>query len=167
MKRIVFLFLVGWFALSGREAAAQVKSVYQGELDFGYAVGVGKCGPIASRMNFHTVHGVKIGKYCSVGLGVGFDLYHDLNNDMILPVYLNAKGYYPVSEKFVPYFSLDMGAGVGVTEGVSGQSGIYAMPAVGIRTGRVKVQFGYSVQQLSRDVAVNLNALQFKVGLVF
>lgn len=167
MKKILFLFMIGWFALSGREAAAQVKSVYQGELDFGYAIGVGKCGPIASRMNLHTIHGAKIGKYCSVGMGVGFDLYHDLNNEMILPVYLNAKGYYPVSEKFSPYFSFDMGVGVGVTGEVGGMTGIYVMPAVGIKTGRVKVQIGCSAQQLSQDVSVSLNAVQFKVGLVF
>lgn len=167
MKKILFLLTLGLLILSSKEAGAQVKVKYRGEVDFGYSVGVGDFGPVASRVNFHTVQGAQFGKYFSAGLGLGLDLYHDLENELMLPIYLNMKGYLPVSEKVSPYFSFDIGAGVGLTEGVSGLSGLYVTPAIGVKVSKFKFQFGYSLQQLSDGISLNLNAIQFKVGVVF
>ncbi len=168
MKKILFLLTLGLLLLSGEKAGAQVKAKYRGEVEFGYSVGVGDFGSAASRVNFHTVQGVQLGEYFSAGLGLGLDLYHDLENELMLPIYLNMKGYIPVNETVSPYLSLDIGAGVGVTEGVSSLSGLYLTPAVGVKVRKFKFQFGYSIQQLSEDGAsLNLNAIQFKVGFVF
>ena len=42
-------------------------------------------------------------------------------------------------------------------------------PAVGIKVGKfIKAQLGYNVQKISESgVSVNMNAMQFKVGVVF
>lgn len=168
MKKILFLLAFGLSVLSVSEAAAQVTVKYRGEVDCGYSIGVGDFGPVASRVNLHTVQGAQFGEYFSAGLGLGLDFYHDLDNDLMLPIYLNLKGSLPVSEKVSPYLSFDIGAGVGVTEGVSGLSGLYMTPAIGVKVHKFKVQFGYSLQQLSESGAsLNLNAVQFKVGVVF
>lgn len=167
MKKIIFFLTLGLLLLSGKEAGAQVKVKYRGEVDFGYSIGVGNLGSVASRVNLHTVHGIQFGKYFSTGLGLGLDLYHDLENELMLPVYLNMKGYLPVSEKVSPYFSFDIGSGVGVTDALGGLSGLYVTPAVGVKVRKFKFQFGYSLQQLSDGISLNLNAIQFKAGVVF
>jgi len=167
MKKILFLLTLGLLILSSKEAGAQVNIKYRGEVDFGYSVGVGDLAPIASRVNFHTVQGAQFGKYVSAGLGLGLDLYHDLENELMLPIYLNVKGYLPVNETVSPYLSFDIGAGVGLTEGVSGLSGLYVTPAIGVKVSKFKFQFGYSLQQFSNGISLNMSAIQLKVGVVF
>lgn len=147
-------------------AAAQTPVGYQGEVDLGYSVGVGTFA--TGRINLHTVHGVKVGKYFSAGVGLGLDMYHEGGFEMMMPVYLNLKGYLPTGTKATPYLSMDIGAGVGVTEGVSGASGFYFTPAVGVKVGAFKAQVGYNVQRLSEaGFGVSMNAFQIKVGVVF
>ncbi len=155
-------------AMSVSVANAQVPVKYQGEVDLGYSIGVGTFA--TGRVNLHTIQGVRIGKYFSTGLGLGLDYYHEFyeQGELATPIYLNLKGYLPVSEKVSPYFSFDIGVGIGATEGVSGLSGMYCTPAIGIKAGKFKAQLGYNVQRVSESgVGFNANAVQIKVGVVF
>lgn len=149
-------------------ANAQTPVKYHGEVDLGYSIGVGAVS--MDRVNLHTIQGVQVGKYFSTGLGLGLDYYHDLydNGELVVPIYLNVKGYLPVSEKVSPYLSFDIGVGVGATEGVSGYSGMYYTPAVGIKAGKFKAQLGYNVQRISEfGVGVDVKAIQIKIGFMF
>lgn len=158
--------LVALFMLSMTTSYAQDGIKYQGEVDLGYSIGVGTFN--ANRVNLHTIHGAKINKNFSVGLGIGLDYYHEGEGDLMMPIFANAKGYYPVTEKFSPYASLDLGYGVGVTEGTSGLGGFYWSPAIGIKYDKFKFQIGYTSQSLSESgFSVNMGAVQFKVGLAF
>lgn len=86
----------------------------------------------------------------------------------VLPIiYLNLKGYIPVSEKVAPYISFDIGTGIG-TKVLSGLSGLYCTPAVGIKAGMYKAQVGFNVQRISESgIGFDMNAIQIKVGVMF
>ena len=89
MKRLFFLMVV--VICIATSATAQNPIKYQGEVDLGYSLGVGEFA--AGRVNIHTIHGVKFGYYLSAGVGVGLDLYHQGDTGLMLPIYLNVKGY--------------------------------------------------------------------------
>ena len=148
-------------------ASAQTPIKYQGEVDLGYSLGVGEFA--LGRVNIHTVHGAKIGDYFSAGIGVGLDMYHDEGTtDIMVPIYLNLKSYLPTNTKITPYASFDIGAGIGASEYVTGLSGTYLTPAIGMKIGMFKAQLGFNVQKLSESgVSVSMNAVQIKVGVVF
>ena len=166
MKKLLLLAAIA--TMSAWSAHAQVPVKYHGEVDLGYSIGVGTFA--TGRLNIHTIQGVQISKYFSTGLGLGLDYYHELSEkgELLIPIYLNLKGYLPISKKVAPYFSLDIGAGVGATSGVSGMSGLYCTPAVGIKAGKFKAQLGYNVQRVSESgFGISMNAIQIKWGLMF
>lgn len=166
MKKLLFLVAIATMSICSANAQTPVK--YQGEVDLGYSIGVGTWS--FGRVNLHTVQGIKVGKYFSTGLGVGVDYYHDIlgSGEVVVPVYLNLKGYIPASELVSPYVSLDLGGGIGATEGVSGLSGFLVTPAVGVKVGKFKAQIGYTSQSFSDSgVSLSAGAVQFKVGMMF
>lgn len=147
---------------------AQIPAKYQPEIDLGYSIGTGTFS--TNRVNIHTIQGAKFGDYFSAGIGLGVDYYHELYNigELVVPVFLNMKGYLPVAPKFTPYLSLDMGYSIGATSGVSGMGGMLLSPSVGIRYNRAKFQLGYINQHVSKNgVGINVNAIQFLIGVVF
>lgn len=167
MKKLLCLMAIA--VLSVCSVNAQDTPVkYQGEVDLGYSVGVGTWD--FSRLNVHTVQGVKIGKYFSTGVGVGIDYYFSndildaagIGGQVMIPIYLNMKGYLPVSESISPYISLDLGGGIGVQDLASG---FLVTPSVGVKIGKFKVQVGYTSQ--SFNDGVSSGAVQFKVGMMF
>lgn len=165
MKKILLLMV---FALCFGSSYAQTPIKYQGEVDLGYSLGVGTFA--ADRLNVHTIQGVKIGKYFSTGVGLGIDGYfiYEEGVDIAVPIYLNFKGYLPVTDKVSPYLSLDLGVGIGASEYLKGMTGLYCTPAVGINAGKFKAQLGYNVQKISEmGVSVNVGAVQLKLGVMF
>ena len=162
MKKI---FLLAVAIICATTSFAQVPVKYHGEVDLGYSIGVGTFG--TGRVNVHTIQGVQISKYFSTGVGVGIDYYHESSN-IVLPIYLNLKGYLPVTEKVSPYLSFDIGAGICLSEGVSGLSGLYCTPAIGVKAGIFKAQVGYNIQRISESgLGINMNAVQIKLGVMF
>lgn len=164
MKKLCLLLATTLFAIS---SFAQTPIKYQGEVDLGYSLGVGTFA--AGRINVHTIQGAKIGEYFSAGVGIGADLYHEGGLDVMIPIFLNLKGYLPTHSIVTPYASFDIGAGIGASEYLSGLSGMMITPAIGLRVGKLfKAQLGYNVQKLSESgVSINMNAVQLKIGVVF
>ncbi len=172
MKKLFLLAVAAMMSVS--IANAQVPVKYQGEVDLGYSIGVGTIE--LGRVNLHTVHGVKIGNYFSTGIGLGLDYYHDIDKymrddwskgELILPIYLDLTGYVPASDNVSLLASFDIGAGIGVTEGVSGYSGLYLTLAVGVKVNKFKVQLGYTMQDSGNLFDTMAGAIQIKVGVVF
>lgn len=146
-------------------ANAQISIKYRGDVDLGFSLGVGTFA--ADRINLHTTQGVQIGKHFSTGLGVGLDYYYD-GNELVVPLFLNLKGYYPINSLITPFASLDIGVGVGATESISRLSGLYCTPALGILLKKFKILLGYNIQKFSEDdISVSFKALQLKFGYVF
>lgn len=167
MKRLS-IFIVLLAAIVG-VASAKGNVQYQGEVDLGYSFGVGKSA--SERVNLHTIQGIRVGKYFSAGIGTGFDFYYDFDDssEMIVPVYLNLKGYYPLSAKVSPYISCDIGVGVGVTGDVDNNAGLNISPAIGVVWGVFKAQVGYNLQKVNNlDMGKPaLSSVQVKVGIMF
>lgn len=149
--------------IGAAEAKTPVK--YHGEVDLGYSIGVGTFS--TGRVNIHTVQGVQIGEYFSTGVGVGVDIYHEFP-DVMVPIYLDLKGYLPVSEIVKPYLSFDIGAGIGASGLLQGLSGATYTIAAGVNVKWFKVQVGYHSQRLSESgIGFNMNAVQIKLGVMF
>jgi len=103
-------------------------------------------------------------------VGLGLDFYHDLSEscELFIPITLNVKGHLPVNANVTPFLSLDLGYGIGATEGVSGSGGFTWSPAVGIRYKKVKFELGYTSQRIQEyGIGFDMNAVRFAVGLVF
>lgn len=141
---------------------------YIGEIDLGYSVGVGEDWASFDRINIHTVHGVKFGQYASTGLGTGLDMFmfDGEVSDYVIPVFVNAKGYLPITSRISPYISCDIGAGFLFDKDFNSadEVGFVCAPAVGILLNCFKVQVGYNLYKFED---LNFGAIQFKIGFVF
>ena len=170
MKKLFFLFAA---IVVSNCVFAQTPIKYHGEVDAGYSLGVGLIS--IDRVGLHTIQGISVGKYFSTGIGLGAeyvitDGYFDEDESdftIMAPLYLNAKGYWPISERFSPYISFDAGASFGISDEFT-YDGIYLTPAVGVKFGLLKAQIGYNIIRASEeDWTYSIGALQFKVGLMF
>ncbi len=184
---------------------------YQGELNLGYA-SCGSCkGDFGSydtnlsRIFISTVHGVHITKYAFVGAGVGIqlapgdckefnpffpadDYYEDESwTTVLIPIFLNMKAYYPVSDKFAPYISLSFGGSFvpysdynfsdsDFDQDYKISGGYYGEYAVGLNYKRFNFSFGLQQQKIkakyeddgdSGENKYSFNSLFFKIGLMF
>ncbi len=169
MKKIALLIALAAATL----AASAQQARYQGQVDLGYSVGIGANG--TGRVNLHTIHGARIGDYAYAGLGLGVDFYHQLKDDgtgwgeLMLPVFVDLKGYYPVNSHFAPFIALDLGYSTGLTKGVSSAGGFLCSPAVGVKHKRFQAQVGYTSQHFSEQGSLGFTtgACQLKLGLTF
>ncbi len=120
----------------GKQKKELGKIRYQGEVNIGFATGgklnaelegmKEKVGTDFSRPFLETIHGVRVGDYLFAGVGVGLQYAYGkyVNDERIdfddeelpnwntamMPIFLNLKGYYPVTKNFAPYISLSLGA---------------------------------------------------------
>jgi hypothetical protein len=167
MRKFI-LFITALCCVIG-SAEAKGKVEYQGEVDLGYSFGVGKAAN--ERVNIHTIQGIRVGKYFSTGIGAGFDFYYNFDDtsEAIVPVYLNLKGYYPISAKVSPFISCDIGWGVGVTGDIDNDNGLTVAPAIGIVWGVFKAQVGYNMQKVDNiDLGKpSMSSVQVKIGIMF
>lgn len=168
MKRR-FGILVALLVLSFSTVSAKGLVSYQGEVDLGYSYGLGK--NASERVILHTIQGIKIGKYLSTGIGAGFDFYYafDDSSEMIVPIYINIKGYLPTNKNISPYLSCDVGMGVGVTGDVDDKTGLTVSPAVGFVWGVFKAQIGYSLQNVKKLEFgdLSMGSVQLRIGIMF
>lgn len=175
MKKIVLI--VALAIMSASALSAQVRVKYHGEINAGYSIGVGSYAK--NRVNLNTIQGIQAGDYFSVGLGIGLDWYRGLYpeywekqgkpdmGELAMPIFLNLKGYLPVSETVAPYLTFDIGYGVGLTEGLKGFGGLYMTPGIGIKLGKFKAEVGFNMQQIVDVVKVNANAVKLSIGYIF
>lgn len=117
-----------------------------------------------------TIHGSRISKYAFVGLGFGFNAYKDILSfdeydgdletvwGMTVPVFLDMKGYYPVTDDFAPYIDLGLGCSIGVLE-IEG-SGFLANVGFGINYKKLNIGMNFQSENKAKGFA-------FKLGLVF
>lgn len=170
MKKIYLLFVVilTTWNVSAQELTKQTPVKYQGEVEFGYSLDLEteKMG----RFNLHTIQGIRIGEYFSTGIGTGLDYYHNtvVGSELVVPVYVNMKGYLPKCDNIQPFLSMDMGMGFGVTKDIKKMSGGTYGFAIGIADKRFKAQVGYNIQSVTEEnVGIYFEAIQFKFGFMF
>ena len=158
---------------------AQSTPKYQGEANLGYSIGVGALG--FNKVNLHTVQGIKVGEYVSAGVGLGLDWWRGIYKDyweekgqfdsgeLTLPIYLNVKGYLPMSKNTAPYISCDLGYATGITKGVKNLAGLYFSPAVGFKFNSFKAELGFTLQKVADEYVEYLYgtnaATAFKISI--
>lgn len=137
---------------------------YHGEIHAGYGIGVGESS--VDRISIQTVHGVMLGQYCSLGVGTGIDIYHDVEPEALylVPLYLNIKTYIPASKFISPFISCDIGGGFVANETYGDTSGFMVYPSVGIMAKSFALQVGYHMQKLND---VTFGSVQFRVGFMW
>lgn len=179
MKKILFVLV---FAFVASSAMAQSIVSYHGELNVGGSFGV--LGPPINFVSFHTIQGVGITDYASVGVGFGLDMHNEfselggsdygfagMETDLLLPIFLNAKGYLPFAKKNKVYLSLDFGKKIGITEQAKGYLPLFAVPAVGVMLNKFLFQIGFSIEDelgmLGGSGYSGMGAVQFKLGAKF
>ena len=169
MKKF-FLLVVSLFFAANLFAQTSIK--YQGEVDLGYSFGVGTFA--TDRVNLNTIQGLKFGDYFSAGIGFGIDYFYEFYGDgkLFTPLYLNLKGYLPISlpvwEKSSLFVSFDIGSNRATVDGTA-VSGLFYTPAIGAKIGMIKFQFGYNMQKLSGGgvSGIDVNSIQLRVGAMF
>lgn len=115
----------------------------------------------------HTVHGLKLNKYLSTGIGVGLDFYNSFLSAM-MPVYIDVKGYLPINSRVTPFIALDLGYSIGLTEDLAGHGNLYISPTIDLKYKKFSYQIGYTGQRFSdEDTNFFVNMLQFKVAYTF
>lgn len=138
------------------------RAKYEGTVEAGHSFGIRNMPE--ERINVHTVHSARFGKYFSAGIGLGADYFFNAEiKSMYIHEFINVKGYLPVSRFFVPFVSFDFGYSQDISELVE-DSGIIISPSIGIQTGIFKVQAGYLVQNIYDEF---YDAIQLKLGIVF
>ena len=143
---------------------------YQSEVDLGASITTNGYQTGTAVANFRTIHGGKIGDYFFTGLGFGADWYFfdqgssGDDSEVVIPVFLNMKGYYPAKKHFKPFVSLDLGYGFGVTQSISGEGGFMYSPAIGFQYKKFQFQVGYEHQSIS---GIEFGSCQIKAGVVF
>ena len=144
---------------------------YQGEVSLAYVLGFGSFDRIA----FETVHGARISPYFYTGVGVAVNYFYDYyyydyysaincySPAITLPIFVNFKGYYPISSKSAIYASFDIGASVGVSEETDDIRGVafYTSIGPGIKFGRGDFSIRY------QHMGVGTDAIQFRIGINF
>lgn len=134
---------------------------YEGELNAGYGFG-GTCRYDDAvfdanywRPFIETVHGVRIKQYAFVGAGLGvqYAFKKDYWNTLMMPIFLNVKGLYPVTDDFAPYFSMDLGGSVCLLaddfndDETRYRGGFYGSFGLGLNYKRLNFGFGWQIQK--------------------
>lgn len=176
---------------------------YQGELNFGFATGGkltdedgDKWKTDFSRPFIETVHGVRmLNDYLFAGIGVGVQYaYGKMDPDyedsddwgvVSIPVFLNLKGYYPVSNNFAPYVSLSLGGSIFACSNWDDsdfewenklKGGFYCDFGVGFNYRKFNFGFGLQHQSMkftetygsqTEEWGSSVNSFYVKVGLKF
>jgi hypothetical protein len=177
--RKILLVLV--FALAATSTMAQSLVRYHGEVNIGGSFGV--IGAPVNFVNFHTIQGVNITDYASVGVGFGLDMHNEFREfngssygfssketDLLFPLFLNAKGYLPLTKKIKTYLSVDFGGKFGLTEQAKGYQPIFVAPAVGVLLNNFLFQIGFSIEDdlgLLGGGYSGVGAVQLKFGWSF
>lgn len=144
---------------SGKSVQIKKTPRYEGDVAVGYALNVNDPGN-SDVIVFETVHGVRIIPYLFAGIGTGLQFHHtsieipiynkkgqitdhEYLSPIILPIFANIKGYYPTSDKFAAYFSVDLGSNIGIVDAKGGH--FFATFGPGIQVGR-KTKFDASLR---------------------
>lgn len=182
---------------------------YQGEVNIGYAVS-GKLVDsydVPMKTNFsrpfiETTHGIRITKYAFVGAGLGLQyaygksstdadgFFGDYDDDefksprwntLLMPLFINLKGYYPVNDNLAPYISLSFGGAPVLTSNIGEITGdeefrlggrAYCKFGAGINYKKWTFDLGIMHQGLAFSYdgykePCRINSFYVNVGLVF
>lgn len=149
MKKL-FLFLL--FSLFTVSLSAQTNNSpkyfkYQGEAIIGAGINIDNNKNYYAAVPIEIVNGIRFGEYFFAGVGTGLSVMIDGGIEywsIALPLYVNAKGYFPVADKISLFLSCDAGGKIGLAD-LSGTNGIMVRPAVGVSFASSDKRFAHNI----------------------
>lgn len=131
----------------------------------------------SERIFIETVHGVRITQYAFVGLGVGFNYGDDLLdadcNYYIIPVFLNLKGYYPITSEVEVFASVDLGYNfIALVDDDESCNGFYATYGAGLKHRGITLSIGCQNPHIAAKdgeykITTSISSFFFKIGYTF
>lgn len=106
-------------------------------------------------VGIHNVTGYQLNRFIGLGLGIGMDYYYLGSGENLMPVYLEARGYF-LSKHVSPYYSFNMGYAFAFKSEQhrieEAEGGLMIYPAIGFRFGassnaNFTLDFGYKMQK--------------------
>ncbi len=139
-----------------REYAFKENGIYN-ETYFNMPMGNDQWGWWVSGLGLHHVMGYQHNRWIGAGLGVGIDAYEIGSSHNVLPIYLEARGYF-LKKKVSPFYSMNLGYGIALKDQnsniVEAKGGLMYNPSLGYRFGghpnaNFTLALGYKVQKAS------------------
>lgn len=144
---------------------------YQGEVDAMYAFGMEE---ETNNFNVEIVNGIRFSRYFYAGVGIGA-LMNFSDEAVIFPVYLDVKGFFPVSDKMDLVAGLDVGTKLDYFYDTTG--GLMLRPEFGIHfpfTEKLGLKlslfyelYSYSMPILDKRIHDKNNMFGLKLGFCF
>lgn len=144
---------------------------YQGEVDAMYSFGLDD---ETNNINIEIVNGVRFSRYFYAGVGIGATA--NFSDDAVLvPIYLDVKGFLPVTNKMDLVAGLDLGTKLDYFYGTSG--GLMLRPEFGLHfpfteKSGLKLSlfyelYSYSIPILDKRIHDKTNSFGLKLGFCF
>lgn len=149
---------------------------YEGEVAAAFGLGIGKTSE--DRIVVETVHGVRVNKRLFVGAGIAADCLLGNSNEtsgdhywgedihVVMPLFANAKYYFPVARRASIYAAIDLGAAIDIA-GYIGHSPFYTSAGPGICVGPpksgIRGDFSLRYQYMGRGTS----AILLRAGISF
>ncbi len=166
MKKILFLTILSLCVSTSMMSQSKIR--YQGDVQIGYSLGPGKDN--FDRINLDVINGIRINEHFSIGIGVGIDMAIAGSSAVhvpggVIPVYLNNRGYLPISEKMSLVFSLDVGVPFMFNDHRQ-STGFMVVPTVGVSFQKrgnqaLTLSLGYDYMIWRKEVYKDAIALKF------
>lgn len=137
-----------------REYAFKEKGIYN-ETYVNMPMGNDQWGWWVSGLGLHHVMGYQHNRWIGAGLGIGIDAYEMGSSHNVIPIYLEARGYF-LKKKVSPFYSMNLGYGIALKDQNSGiteaKGGLMYNPSLGYRFGghpnaNFTLALGYKVQK--------------------
>lgn len=139
-----------------REYAFKEKGIYN-ETYVNLPMGNNQWGWFVSGLGLHHVTGYQYNRWIGTGIGIGVDSYEMGDGRNVMPIYLEARGYFS-KKKVSPFYSVNLGYGIALKNKGAGinetKGGIMYNPSVGWRFGghpnaNFTLALGYKMQKIS------------------
>lgn len=170
---------------------------WRGDINVGLAMGKLKNDNGKSDKSFYAPfitanYGSQLNEYFYVGAGAGFKyltgkITSDISmNAALLPIFVDLKAFYPVSDDLAPFIMLDLGYSIGLSSKIKydDDSGYYIgmreetdakinggflmKAGVGVQYTKFTLGLGYEMQKLNSDFKdISHNAFFFSLGYAF
>lgn len=144
---------------------------YQGEVDMAYSFGFDD---ETSNINLEVINGVRFSRYLFAGIGIGAAANFS-DEAIVFPIYLDVKGFLPVSDKADLVAGMDIGTKLDYTYDMTG--GLLLRPEFGVNfplSGKLGLKvtafyeyYSFKETILNTQITAKLNYLGVKLGLTF
>lgn len=151
---------------------------------FGLLPGTGEFGNFAFGGSLHYVFGFQYKPILGAGVGIGADSYIYNEIRTLIPVYLEARGYF-IKKPFSPYYSVQAGYGFALVNEIwnmtSAKGGVMIHPRIGFRfpsrsnasfTTEIgylyqKAEFTFDDWQGRYEEKIDFKRISFRLGVLF